>query len=231
MVEADVRGQDMTTSSTTARGGRWPIGLLLGVAAVLSWSWVGATDRMTWWLESFPALFAIPLLAATYSRFRFTRLVYALIAIHACILFVGAHYTYAHVPLFDWVRDRWHLQRNDYDKVGHLAQGFVPAMVAREILIRRRVVRGYWWRVFLVMCVCMAISACYELVEWAVALAEGSDADAFLGTQGDPFDTQSDMFCALIGAAAGQLLLGRVHDRELRRIGEGIAVDAPGDDE
>jgi len=143
---------------------------------------------------------------------------YALITMHACILLVGAHYTYAHVPLFDWVRDHWHLQRNDYDKVGHLAQGFVPAIIARELLTRLRVVRGTGWRFFLVMCICMAISACYELLEWAVALIEGSGADAFLGTQGDPWDTQSDMFCALIGAAAAQLLLPWWHDREMVRM-------------
>jgi len=196
----------------------WPLGLLVIIAAVLVWSWIGATDRMTWWLEAFPALIALPLLGATHRRFPLTRLAYLLIALHVCVLLVGAHYTYEHVPLFDWVRNRFHLQRNDYDKVGHFAQGFVPAILAREILIRLRVVSNKRWLVFLVMCVCMAVSACYELVEWAVALAEGSGADAFLATQGDPFDTQSDMFCALIGAGAAQLILTKVHDREIARI-------------
>lgn len=182
---------------------------------VLVWSWVGARDRGTWCLESFPALTAIAILAATYKQFRFTNLAYLLIAIHACILLVGGHYTYAQVPLFDWVRDRFHLLRNDYDKLGHFAQGFVPAIVAREILIRRRVVSGPWWRVFVVMCICMAISACYELLEWGVAVVEGSGADAFLGTQGDPWDTQSDMLCAFIGAAAAQISLAWIHDRQL----------------
>ena len=196
----------------------WPIGLLIVVGAVLVWSWIGATDRMTWWLEAFPALIGVPILAVTYKRFPLTRLAYVLVAIHVCILLVGAHYTYERVPLFNWLRDQLHLQRNDYDKVGHFAQGFVPAILAREVFIRRRIVSGGWWRVFLVMCVCMAISACYELLEWAVALLEGSSANAFLGTQGDPFDTQGDMFCALIGAATAQLLLARIHDREILRV-------------
>ena len=194
--------------------------LTMIVSAVLMWSWIGATDRMTWWLEAFPALVAMPLLGTTFKRFQLTRLAYVLIALHMCILFVGAHYTYEHVPFFDWLRNQWHLQRNDYDKLGHLAQGFIPAILAREILIRRRVVSGHWWRVFLVMCICMAISACYELLEWAVALMEGSNADAFLATQGDSFDTQSDMFCALIGAALAQLLLPWIHDREIARISQ-----------
>jgi len=206
------------TSTSPGPDRIWPLGLLVIIAAVLVWSWIGATDRMTWWLEAFPALIALPLLGATHRRFPLTRLAYLLIALHVCVLLVGAHYTYEHVPLFDWVRNRFHLQRNDYDKVGHFAQGFVPAILAREILIRLRVVSNKRWLVFLVMCVCMAVSACYELVEWAVALAEGSGADAFLATQGDPFDTQSDMFCALIGAGAAQLILTKVHDREIARI-------------
>jgi putative membrane protein len=201
----------------------WVYVLLIALTAVTAWSWIGATERGTWWLESFPIWLALPVLAFTYKRFTFTNLTYALITLHACILLVGAHYTYAHVPLFDWVRDHFHLQRNDYDKVGHLAQGFVPAIVAREVLIRLRVVRGVGWLFFIVMSICMGISACYELLEWAVALAEGSGADAFLGTQGDIWDTQSDMFCALIGAAVAQLSLGRVHDAAMRKrnIGNG----------
>jgi putative membrane protein len=202
-----------------ARDWAWVWALLCVLIIVTGWSWIGATDRGTWWLESFPIWIALPILGFTYRRFPLTRLAYVLITIHACILLVGAHYTYAHVPLFDWVRDRWHLQRNDYDKVGHLAQGFVPAIIAREVLTRLRVVRTPGWRFFLVMCVCMGISACYELLEWAVALMEGSGADAFLGTQGDPWDTQSDMFFALIGAAAAQLLLPWLHDREMARMG------------
>jgi len=197
---------------------RWHLALLVAVCAAIVWSWIGASDRMTWWLESFPIFLAAPVLAATYKSFPLTRLAYTLIALHMCILLVGAHYTYAHVPLFDYVRDRFHLQRNDYDKVGHLAQGFVPAIITREIFVRKRVVSSSGWRIFLVLCVCLAISACYELLEWAVAVAEGSGADAFLGTQGDPFDTQSDMFCALIGASAAQLLLSRWHNRQLEHL-------------
>ena len=203
-----------------ARGRReyvFPVLLLVCLFIVIAWSWVGAYDRGTWWLESFPALMAIVILAATYKRFRFTNLAYLLIALHASILLVGGHYTYAQVPLFNWVRDHFHLARNDYDKLGHFAQGFVPAIVAREVLIRRRVISGPWWRVFVVMCICVAISACYELLEWGVAVVEGSGADAFLGTQGDPWDTQSDMLCALIGAAAAQISLARVHDRQLEK--------------
>jgi putative membrane protein len=193
----------------------WPATLLLCVAAVTIWSCIGAYDRLTWALESFPALIALVLLALTYRRFRFTNLAYLLIAMHACILLIGGHYTYERVPLFNWVRDHFHLVRNDYDKVGHFAQGFVPAIVAREILIRRGVVLRARWLAFLVMCICMAISACYELLEWAVALAEGGAADAFLGTQGDPWDTQSDMFSALLGAAAAQSSLARLHDKQI----------------
>jgi putative membrane protein len=211
------------TTSPLRRDKAWPLTLAAAVFAVLIWSWTGAADRFTWWLEAFPALLGVPILAATWRRFPLTRLAYVLLALHVCILLVGAHYTYERVPLFNWVRDHFHLLRNDYDKVGHLAQGFVPAIVAREILIRRRVVSGVWWCVFLVMCVCMAISACYELLEWSVALMEGSGADAFLGTQGDPFDTQSHMFCALIGAAAAQLFLSRRHDREIAWINAGSA--------
>lgn len=196
----------------------WPLGLLIALAVVLVWSWMGAYDRMTWWLEAFPALIAVPLLMATHKRFPFTTLAYILIAVHASILLVGAHFTYERVPLFDWVRTLFHLARNDYDKIGHLAQGFVPAIVAREVLIRLRVVERRGWLPFLVMSICMAISACYELVEWGVAVVEGSGADAFLGTQGDPFDTQSDMFCALIGAAAAQILLTHLHNRQIVRL-------------
>lgn len=207
-----------TANEERGPGVSWPLGLLIALAVVLVWSWMGAYDRMTWWLEAFPALIAVPLLMATHKRFPFTTLAYFLIAVHASILMVGAHFTYERVPLFDWVRTLFHLARNDYDKIGHLAQGFVPAIVAREVLIRLRVVERRRWLPFLVMSICMAISACYELVEWVVAVVEGSGADAFLGTQGDPFDTQSDMFCALIGAAAAQILLTHLHNRQIARL-------------
>ena len=196
----------------------WPLALLGMLCLVLIWSWIGATDRLTWWLEAFPALIVVPWLVIAHKRFPLTPLAYFLIAMHACILFVGAHYTYERVPPFNWLRDYFHLHRNDYDKLGHFAQGFVPAVFAREVLIRKRVIASRGWLAFLVMCVCMAVSACYELLEWAVALLEGSNANSFLGTQGDIWDTQSDMFCALIGAALALLLISRLHDRQIAHL-------------
>lgn len=193
------------------------VALLVMVGVIIVWSWIGAADRPTWWLEACPVLIALPIVLLTGRRFPLTRLACVLIAIHAAILLVGARYTYEHVPLFDLLRDRFHLRRNHYDRLGHLAQGFVPAVVAREILIRRRVVSGAGWLAFLVGCVCMAISACYELFEWLTAVVMGGGADKFLGTQGDPFDTQEDMGCALIGAVAALLFLAKLHDAELRR--------------
>ncbi len=185
---------------------------------VLAWSAIAPKDRFTWFLEVAPALIGLVVLAATWKRFPLTPLVYWLILIHCVILMIGGHYTYAEVPLFDWIRDQFHLQRNNYDKVGHFAQGFVPAMIARELLIRLRVVRGSAWRNFFILCFVLALSAFYELIEWWVALASGDDAVAFLATQGDPWDTQSDMLLALIGGASALLLLGRWHDRQLARL-------------
>jgi len=152
----------------------------------------------------------------TYRSFPLTPLVYLLILIHSIILMVGGHYTYAEMPLFEWFQELFDLQRNNYDKVGHFAQGFIPAMIARELLIRLRVVNGAAWRNLFILSFVLAFSAFYELVEWWVALASGDDAVAFLATQGDPWDTQSDMLLALIGAIAALLLLGRAHDRQLQ---------------
>lgn len=197
---------------------RLPLALLAIVAGVVVWSWINALSRATWWLESFPVFLALPVLLWTARRFPLTRLAYVLIAAHMVILLVGAHYTYEHVPLFDWLRERLGFRRNDYDRLGHLAQGFVPAVIARELMIRRRIVNGAGWRIFLVLCVCMAISACYELLEWTTALIAGGGADQFLATQGDPFDTQKDMLCALLGASGALVLLSRWHDREIARI-------------
>jgi len=191
--------------------------LLAATAAVFAWSAIAPHDRPTWWLEVFPALVALPILLATRRRFPLTTLAYCLIAIHACILFVGGRYTYAEVPLGFWMRDAFGFARNHYDRIGHFAQGFVPAIVAREVLLRTRAVRR-GWSFFLVTCVCLAVAACYEFLEWWTALIEGSAADAFLGTQGDPWDTQWDMFFALLGALAAQLLLGRWHDRQIARL-------------
>jgi putative membrane protein len=189
--------------------------LLAFVAAVMAWSAIHPRDYFTWVLEVAPVPIALAAIAVAWPRWRFTSLVLVLIAIHAAILMVGGKYTYAHVPLFDWIRDAIGGTRNDYDRLGHFAQGFVPALAAREILLRRRVVRPGPWLFFLVTCVCLAVSAAYELVEWAAAMTSGEAADAFLGTQGDSWDTQWDMFTALCGALIAQVSLGRAHDRLL----------------
>lgn len=183
--------------------------------AVLLWSAIQPKDSFTWWMEVIPALLGFGVLALTYRRFRLTRLAYLLILGHCIILMVGGHYTYAEVPLFDWLRQVFALERNDYDKLGHFAQGFVPAIVAREILLRKAVVHGRGWLFYIVVSLCLAISAFYELIEWWVAIFSGTSAEAFLGTQGDVWDTQSDMAFALVGAILALVLLGRVHDRQL----------------
>ena len=191
---------------------------LLGVIMmVLVWSGIGPYDRVTWYLEVAPVLIALPILAMTWGRFRFTDLVYVLITVHAVILIVGGHYTYALVPAGDWVRDALDLSRNHYDRLGHLAQGFIPAMVAREIILRRTPLRG-GWLAFLVVCFCLAFSAFYEMIEWWVAMYQGGGDIAFLGTQGDVWDTQWDMFLAMVGAITSVMLLSRWQDRQLARM-------------
>lgn len=185
---------------------------------VLIWSGIAPHDYFTWFLEVAPALLGFLILAVTYRRFRLTTLAYILILLHCIILMVGGHYTYAEVPLFDWISDVWDLGRNNYDKVGHLAQGFIPAVVAREILIRTNAVRrGFWLNLFVVS-FCLAVSALYELVEWGVATLTGESAEAFLGTQGYIWDTQSDMLLALIGAVLALLLLSTLHDRQIEHL-------------
>jgi putative membrane protein len=190
--------------------------LAVALAAVIV-SGVAPWDRATWLMEVAPILIAVPVLLATHRRFRFTPLVYALLALHACILAVGGHYTYARVPLGFWFANALGLARNHYDRLGHLAQGFVPALVVREVLLRATPLRPGGWIFFLVSSVALAISASYEFVEWAAALLLGQGADAFLGTQGDPWDTQWDMFLALVGSIAAQLFLARVQDRQIAR--------------
>jgi putative membrane protein len=192
--------------------------LLAGVVVVLAWSAWQPYDRLTWWLEVLPALAALVVLFATYRRFEFTTLTYTLIALHMCVLFVGGHYTYARVPLFDWLRPIFGWHRNHYDRLGHIIQGFVPAIVTREVFVRLHVLKRPSWQPFLVVCVCLAISALYELIEWWTALLSGDAAISFLGTQGDPWDTQGDMFCALLGAIAALVLLSRVQDRAINRL-------------
>ena len=200
------------------RPARYEIFLLALVVAVLFWSGISPADRFTWFMEVFPVLIAVPVLVATRKRFRFTPLVYTLIAIHACILMMGGKYTYAEVPLGFWMERTFGFARNHYDRIGHFAQGFVPALVAREILSRNSPLRGSRWLPFLVVCFCLAFSAFYEFIEWWTALAKGASAEAFLGTQGDPWDTQWDMFFALVGAIVGLVLLSGVHERELREV-------------
>jgi putative membrane protein len=185
---------------------------------VLIWSAIRPHDYFTWILEVFPALIGIAILFATRRAFPLTPLLYVLLFIHAVILMIGGHYTYALVPLGDWARDAFGFARNHYDRIGHFAQGFVPAIVAREILIRRNVVRGRGWLFTIIVSICLAISAAYELLEWIVAVWSGSKGDAFLGTQGDVWDTQKDMALAMIGSMVAQWTLGRVHDRQLERI-------------
>lgn len=198
---------------------RFPV-LLLGLVGVaLVASGVAPFDRATWWMEVAPVIILAPLLVASHRRFPLTRLLQVLIAAHALVLIVGGAWTYARVPFGFWLQDVMGLERNPYDRIGHFMQGFVPAVAAREILLRRAVVRGRGWLFFIVSCICLAISAVYELVEWGAAVALGQGAEAFLGTQGDPWDTQSDMAMALVGAVCAQWALGRWHDRQLARIG------------
>lgn len=191
------------------------IAIFLGV---LLWSGISPHDYPTWMLEIAPAMIAALVLWYTRERFPLTRLTYVLILVHSIILMVGGHYTYAEVPLGQWVQEAFDQSRNNYDKLGHLAQGFIPAIVAREILIRRKVVNYPGWRDFIIVCICLAISAFYELIEWWVALLSGEAADAFLGTQGYIWDTQSDMWLALLGAVIALVLLGRFHNKQLQSL-------------
>lgn len=192
--------------------------ILLGLTVVaLVASGIAPYDRATWYLEVAPVVIGAALLIATYRRFPLTPLLYRLIFLHALVLILGGHYTYARVPAGFWVQDLLDLSRNHYDRFAHFVQGFVPAVLAREILLRRSPLRTGGWLFFLVVCVCLAFSATYELGEWLAAVIGGSAADEFLGTQGDVWDTQWDMFMALLGALAAQLTLSRVHDRALAR--------------
>ena len=185
---------------------------------VLVWSAINPKDYFTWLLEVFPALIGVVVLLSTYRRFPLTSLAYVLILLHAIVLMIGGHYTYAEVPLFNTIRDLLHQTRNNYDKVGHFTQGFIPAIVVREILIRVVRIQKRGWLFFIVVSICLAISAFYELIEWWVAISSGESAEAFLGTQGYVWDTQSDMFLALLGATVSLLILSRWHDRHLSRL-------------
>jgi putative membrane protein len=197
------------------------------VLLVLAWSAIHPHDRFTWFLEVAPVLVALPLLYVTHHRFPLTRLTYVLLTVHAIILMVGGKYTYAEVPLGYWLQDALGFSRNHYDRIGHFAQGFVPAILAREILVRTSPLRGSRWLPFVVVSVCLAFSAFYELIEFWTALATGGAAEAFLGTQGDVWDTQWDMMMALIGAGAALLLLSKVHDRQLAALAARAAAPPP----
>ncbi len=197
------------------RSGREPL-LLLAIAAVaLGVSGLRPYDRATWLLEVGPVLIGAPILIASYRRFPLTPLLYRLLLLHALILILGGHYSYERVPLGFWLQDLLDLSRNHYDRLGHVGQGFIPAILAREILLRLSPLQRGKWLFFLVICVCLAFSAFYELLEWRTAAIMGEEADSFLATQGDIWDSQWDMFLALLGAIASQLLLSRLHDREL----------------
>ncbi len=193
----------------------YPLALLAVGTVLLVLSAVHPYEFGTWVMEVFPILIAVPILVATGRRFPLTPLVYTLILIHACILMLGGHYTYARVPLGFWMEQVFGFTRNNYDRIGHFAQGFVPAIIAREVLLRRTPLKQGGWLFFIVSSICLAISACYEFVEWWSAVIGGSAATDFLGTQGDPWDTQWDMLYALIGSICAQLALSHVHDRQL----------------
>lgn len=192
--------------------------LLVSLGGVFVWSFVGCFEFFTWLVEALPVIIGVGVLLAVYRKFRLTTLVYVLILIHAVILLVGAHYTYARVPLFNWIRDAFELSRNHYDRVGHVAQGFVPAMIAREVLLRKSPLKRGGWLFAIVVSFCLAISALYELFEWLVAVASRDDAVSFLATQGDVWDTQKDMALCLVGAIVSLAALSRVHDRAMEKM-------------
>lgn len=196
------------------------LALLCIVTIVFCWSGWGPYDRFTWWLEIAPGLAGIIILLTTYRRFQLTTLCYGLIALHICVLCVGGHYTYARVPAFDWLRPIFGWQRNHFDRLGHFMQGFVPAMIAREVFIRFNILNRKKWIPFLVVSVCLAISAFYELIEWWTAIMSGSASNDFIGSQGDVWDTQEDMLFALIGAVCAVLLLSYFHDRAIRNLAD-----------
>jgi putative membrane protein len=192
---------------------------MLVFVLVLAWSGINPHDYPTWFLEVFPALLGAAILWYTRDTFPLTRLTYVLILIHCVILMVGGHYTYAEVPIGEWLREAFDQSRNNYDKLGHFVQGFIPAIITREIVIRKKVFNGAAWRNFFIVCFCLGFSAFYELIEWWVALMSQEAADSFLGTQGYIWDTQSDMFYALCGAVLALLLLAALHDRQMQRSG------------
>ncbi len=193
--------------------------ILIGLFIIgLIWSGIQPFDYFTWALEVFPAILGLIILIFTFKQFQFTFLTYCFILFHSYILFIGGHYTYAEVPLFDWIKEAFDLSRNNYDKVGHFAQGFIPAMIIRELFIRKNIVTNKKWLNFIVVCICLSFSAIYEFLEWWIALLSGENADAFLGTQGYIWDTQSDMFYATIGAITMLFLLAKKQDKNISKL-------------
>lgn len=192
--------------------------LIFSLLAVTAWSAICPRDSFTWWLEAFPVLLGLPLIIWAWRRFPLTPLACWLLWAHAIILLIGAHYTYAEVPAFNWLRDHFDLARNHYDRLGHFAQGFVPAIVLRELLLRSSPLKSGKWLFTLVLFSCLGISALYELIEWLAAALTGEAADAFLGTQGDSWDTQKDMLLAMIGAAGSQFLLSKFHNAQIKKV-------------
>ena len=201
------------------------IWFLVLLAPVLAWSWINPHDRFTWWLESVPVVAGVPVIFAFQKKFPLSTLLLVLVWLHCVILVVGGHYTYALVPAGEWAKEWFGWTRNNYDKLGHFAQGFVPAILARELLVRTSPLKASRWLGFLVVSVCLAFSALYELLEWFAAVTTGEAAEAFLGTQGDPWDTQTDMLTALIGAVVALVGLSRVHDRSMANVLAGRASE------
>ena len=192
--------------------------LLAVFLGIFLWSIINPKEGFTCFLEITPALIGVLILAFTFNKFRFTNFTYTLILVHCIILFIGGHYTYAEVPLFDYIKEVFQQSRNNYDKVGHFAQGLIPAMIIRELFIRKKVISNKSFFNFIIVCICLAISAAYEWIEWFVSLATGEGGDSFLGTQGDIWDTQSDMLFATIGAIVGLVLFSKIQDRQLASI-------------
>jgi putative membrane protein len=210
-------GSSIKGRSRLSKAGN-PVSQRRSIFSVLIWSGVNPKDYLTWLLETVPAMVAFIVLMTTHQRFPLTSLAYGLILVLSLILMIGGHYTYAEVPLFDWFKDVFNLDRNNFDKVAHFAQGFVPAIIAREIIIRNDVVKNTNWLNFFVSSICLAISAFYELIEWCVAIVSKEAAEAFLGTQGYIWDTQSDMAFALLGAMVALATLNHVHDRQISKL-------------
>lgn len=197
---------------------RFHLILLVMLLSILIWSVIEPKDLFIWFLEVLPVIIGVSVLICIYPKYRFSNFIYVLITIESIILIVGGHYTYAEMPIFNWIRDTFDLSRNYYDRLGHFMQGFIPAMIAREIIIRNKVINKKKYLSFIVICICLAISASYELIEFVVAKLTGNDADAFLGTQGDVWDTQWDMLMALIGSVTSLSLFSRYHDKKLTQL-------------